>query len=144
MSHSYTLTLTDKQARWLQKALDFYTRIGIGQWQEFTNVIYEMMSNGLLPTSSGRSGERADELVLLAIEHAKQVHLDMAPNASFGIVSPDVADPVKVLYDLGAVLRKAIAKADRHSPMSVWHDSPMHLGSEPLASIELKRDGEEG
>ncbi len=140
MSH-YTLKLTPKQAALVQKALDFYTRIGIGQWQEFASVINEMMMIGTLPPSrSAHEMVRDDDQLVQAIRYAKLVHLGMEPNASFGISHPDVGDNTKVVYDVEAVLRKVIATAENHHSMSVWHHDPLHLGSEPLAEGSFEKD----
>lgn len=134
MSHHYTLKLTTKQAALVEKALDFYTRIGMGQWQEFAHVIDLMFMDGSLPTNQSlHKGLRDDDQLVKAIKDAKLVHLGLHPDAAFGISHPELGDNVKVAYDVSAVLRKAIATAQNHKSFSVWHDNPLHLGTEPLS-----------
>lgn len=137
MTH-FTLKLTLKQAALVQKALDFYTRIGIGQWQEFITVVNEMMFSGDLPASA--DGVHSDDRFAQALRDAKKSHLGLEPNAFFGIPHPDVGDSTKILYDVDAVLRKLIATAENHKSISVWHDDPLHLGSEPLAEGSFEKD----
>ena len=137
MSH-YTLKLTPKQAHLVEKALDFYSRIGIGQWHELINVINEMMTNGSLPAST--DGVRRDDRFERALRDAKMSHLGLARDSHFGISHPKVGDDIKVAYDVSVVLRRVIATVEEHQPYSVWHDKPLHLGTEPLAEGSYEKD----
>ena len=52
MAKTYTLTLSEEQAQLLVKALDLYSRIGIGQFEEILDV-YDPLCKGFVRDSRG-------------------------------------------------------------------------------------------
>lgn len=131
----YNLTLTQKQADMVQRALDFYVRIGMGQWHEFINVIDDMMMRGMLPQSDFEKTRDVEDQLRSAINNAKLVHLGLHPNGGLGVGNQKIGDAIHSAYDLLVVLRNAIASAENHARHSVWNNKPLHYGNEPLALV---------
>lgn len=137
MNYEILLKLNTKQARLLEKILDLYVRIGIGQFEEIAQTI-----NSLFDINSNNF-ELQGNLALELMKVLKRQLLGY-DNGNIGISNEKVKNDVKVAYDLAKVLQKGIAVTEDHKSYSVWHDGAiLHLGSEPIASISSKKEGEE-
>jgi hypothetical protein len=121
----YTLTLNEDQARILIRALDLYSRIGIGQFEEVAQV-YDRGLKLDLPT-------RDRIRVGLNIAKAEAGH---PVNGSYGIHNAKVDDEFRVAYDLQKVVRHRLAwDRQPQGGLGVDFDTPDQSGSQPLATI---------
>lgn len=127
---TYTLAITEEQARVLVNACDFFSRIGIGQ---LDRVLDEFRF------SKDVSPEKLDEARKF-IDHAKFLLTGFPPNASHGIRSPQVKDIYRVAYDLQQVIRHRLAwDAKPEGGIGVHFDEPWRSSNEPLATITEKK-----
>jgi len=122
----YTLTLNEKQAEVLVAALDLYTRIGIGQFEEIVNVYDRAAKLPLVIRDGMRNG----------LNFAKQL-VGHPKNGSYGIHHPDVDDDFRASYDLKQVIRHRLAwdRAPKGG-VQVDFDEPWAISKESLATIE--------
>lgn len=143
MAKTYTLTITEKQARAISQACDLLQRVQLGQWEEIID---------WLPFKKpiDYTKLRDDKHVIGIILSEHMVDGVDGYGSSLGIGHPDLPYDNGVLYDLHCVIRKKLAweKAveDRiieteDSPrkwpemIQVFYDDPMKWGDEPLATI---------
>lgn len=128
----YQLTLTMKQLKVVEEALDLYTRVGMGQ----TEIVKETLFNLFYSDFKKITHEQWDKIKQLCDE-IKNVLFDFASGQSYGIANKEVNDKAKIAYDLDKTIQKQIAADDNHRQISVWHHGNiLHLGSEILAKIE--------
>jgi len=135
---TFTLTCTEAQARVLEQACDLMTRLGLGQVREVLDYIPtkgyvpHRVPAKILPSPPVDSDKVLEHL--LGVVHALGFH-DFGH--SYGVGHDNCPPNSMVAYDLGAVLRNAIhslrTDADKH--FSVWGNSPLHYGKEPLAVV---------
>lgn len=127
----FQITVTLPQLRFLEKALNIMTRIGIGQFDVVGETI-DLEFEKYLP-----EGNRSYwNLKYNWFDPMKKALLGFDGGASYGICSPEVSDRTKVTYDMQKSIQKVIATVDKHNEMSVWHDGDLlHLGSEPRIVI---------
>lgn len=121
----YNLTLNEKQAEILIAALDLYSRIGIGQFEDVLNVY--------------------DRNLKLDYEVREQLRRDLnkakiaaghPPNGSYGIHNPEVRDEFRTAFDIQQVVRHRIAWDRKpEGGIQVNFDTPRQIGTEPLAEI---------
>jgi hypothetical protein len=127
----YVLTLTSTQAHVLLGALDFYSRIGIGQLEELLRV---------LPTY-GQLSEVQQGVAYEAVRKLKQLLTGFDMNASWGIASREVKECYKIVYDIQQVLRNKVAWTELPKGGSTWavnFDKPSPVSLEPLSHCEAK------
>ena len=121
----YTLTCSAEQAALLVRALDLYSRIGIGQFEEILNVYDAQHTMEVSLRQDAR----------LAINEAKALagHPD---SGSYGIHSPEVRDEFRAAFDLQRVIRHRLA-FDRkpEGDIMVDFDTPYQISKTPLATI---------
>jgi len=120
----YNITVTETQAELLVCALDLYSRIGIGQFEEVASV-YD-------PARKLENWDSIHTLLLAAKEEAGHPR-----NGSHGIMNPKVRDVFRAAYDLQQVIRHKVAwSRNPEGSILVHHDTP-HQTSEkvPLATI---------
>lgn len=132
----YTLTLNERQAEVLVAALDFYSRIGIGQFEELVHV-YEGAQMGLGDATSGAKLQAAKRY----IEDAKHELTGFPANASHSILNPKVNDTFRVAYDIQKVVRHRLAwDKSPDGGTGVWFDKPDQTSkAEPLATIASEK-----
>jgi len=121
----YTLTVSERQLRIIQSALEFYERPFMGQVDfAFEHPVWDMDRRG---TQEAR----------LAMNHAlpqeKRHH---------GIFSPKISDTARIAYDLQQVIRYQLWLANGCRPTMTVNLRPPSQTSheEPLASIDGMRD----
>lgn len=134
------LELTGKQADVLVSALDLYSRILIGQFEEIAHLSLVYNVDMLPENMMERHHQFSDELRKL-----KERLLAIPRNGSFGIHSREVNDAARVAYDIQQVVRNALAwERTPEGGIGVNFDRPMQTGSQklPPATI-LKKDSEE-
>ena len=115
-----TLTVTNEQLRLIQQALDFYSRIGIGQLDEikdhptFSKYLAEQVKDVDGKTDYNRYHairEQADN----AFTQGRNIlwnDFSIGRNGSWGIHNPNVDKSCVVAYDLIQVIRHEFWKAD--------------------------------
>lgn len=126
---SNKLLISDLQRDILQKALDAYARLGIGQIECLTDILME-----LHPTLDL---DRSINDILLA---AKSEIFGLR-NGNMGVRNEKVSENTHVAFDLNDVVRRAIAVENNHSQYSVWRYQPFHhCRQQPLARINKIED----
>jgi hypothetical protein len=128
MTKKYTLTLTEEQAGILVDALDLYSRIGIGQFEECVRVFDHALE---LPIET-RDACKA------SLDHAKFVIAGLPSGGSHGIHNPKVRDAFRVAYDIQQVVRHRIAwdRNPEGNRSLVHFDEPRQISKHPLATIK--------
>lgn len=140
--HIYNLQLTEKQARLLSYACDRLSRIICGQdwtFQEFMEEAWEKRckeTTGEMMDDEWDGGwhnmrQEAEEIC----KKIKKRFWGCEANAMYGIGYDDTAD---ILFDIHQCIRHQLwlDKPESHkSHITVDSDTPMRVGSEPLALI---------
>lgn len=124
-SMKYKLTVSEKQAKVISFALDFYSRISGGQFEEvFMRFHWEKIDD------DGRT--KALEM----LTDLKCMLTGLKPNQpNVGI--GNVCEEGKIAFDLHQVIRHRLAKDNPNQhPYSVDLDRPMKYSKEILAQIE--------
>jgi hypothetical protein len=144
MTKTYTLTITEEQARALQYATDVLQRVQLGQWEEIVDWLPLKK-----PTDYTKLHEDRRTIGKILSEH--MVDQIDGYGSSLDVGHPDLPKNNGVLYDLHCVIRKKLAweravetgvieseDSPRKWPemMQVCYDDPMKWGSEPLAVME--------
>lgn len=136
------IEVTEEQAGAISKALDLYTRIGIGQFDE----VAQLVAFGLVPVRNTDGlprqiaiPEQCDEIRAL-MDRAKRV-LGFSSGASNGIGNRDNDISVSRAYEVGKVLNKALAEHNNPSPTfrGVHYDGlgPRYT-SDPVPVVTLR------
>lgn len=133
--NEYTIKLNSKQIRILIKLLDLQGRIAMGQFGSLGEFIADCHNT----EDYSQFNQHPMNQALIDLRRAAIKHHDVGGHGSqsgcyFSINSEQVAAEAKVGYDLMKVLQKAVAKKEKHSPMSVWHDGSIYkISDEPVA-----------
>jgi len=98
MNKKYKLTVTEKQANVIRKALEIYSRIGLGQ---FVEILYHPQW-WLNVNDTEKVHKDIDNLI-------KSVCGFENSNMSYGIYSEEVDDTCRVAYDIEQVIRHRIS-----------------------------------
>ena len=103
-----TLTVTNEQLRLIQDALDFYSRVGIGQMTAIKD--HPTFSKMLKKMCKGTDGKtnyaeyhKAREIADMHLSNGRNFLLkdfDMGINASYGIHSPDVDESCLAAFEI--------------------------------------------
>lgn len=146
--HIYTLRLTKRQVELLSYACDRFSRLIIGQdwtYQELFEQAWEKRckeavgGHGMDDQWDGGWQEMRHDAEELG-RVVKKRFWGLDSRAMYGIHYDDVAD---ILFSLHQVLRHQLwldKPEDKKSHITVDSDTPMPIGSEPLARIE-RNDG---
>lgn len=116
----YQIKLTKEQASVISKALDVYSRLGAGQFQE------------LMTFATVKDLDFAEiEKIFVRL---KELMFDLPGHTYLGIGG--VSDSCRVSYDLHQVIRHRLAwDNDPRGGYQVWFDRPMKFGTERLAEM---------
>jgi hypothetical protein len=122
----YNLTLTEKQAGVLIDALDLYTRIGLGQFEEVVQVYDRNLK---------LDHETRDRIKSL-LDAAKR-EAGHPSNGSYGIHNEKVDDVFRAAFDIKQVVRNKLAW-DRNPKggIQVQFDKPDPISQMGLPTIE--------
>lgn len=136
---TYTMTVTENQARLITQAMDLLSRIQIGQWYEFID--------WLPPTKEFCRHSLREQLQPVMSEHFRKTKPEGCQYAidgwgrHYGIHSPFVPDTARVAWDLKKVIEYRLAwDRNPEGGFTVDFDGPQHVGEEPLAIIKRVED----
>ena len=144
MTKTYTLTITEKQARALEDATDLLQRVQLGQWREIED-------NLPLKKPIDYEELHADLKIIGALLSKHMVGNIDGYGSSLGIGNENLPESNGILYDLHCVIRSKLSweravemgiieseDSPRKWPemMTVNYDPPMKWGDEPLAKME--------
>jgi hypothetical protein len=140
---TYTLTITEKQARALMDACELLSRIQGGQIRE----VFEH-----LPLKKGVDWEAYHEIQDELTKRMPEILEDGIDgwSSSFGVGHPELPESHDIAWDLYQVIRYEIStqqaiddgiiqkkgERDFSKMMTVNYDPPMRFGSEKLAKME--------
>lgn len=130
---NYCLTINGHQAALLQKILDVFVRVSIGDFGDLAHFI-----NYLHKKDYPRYGE--DNNFTLSL--LRQIQRDLTgfdANAHYGVGHPNQHEDGRIAIDIEQVLRKCIADAEQHPDYSVWHHDPLKYSQQPLPKCEVKK-----
>lgn len=108
-----TLTVTDEQLRLIQQALDFYSRIGIGQFERIKeHPTFEAHLHSEFKNEDGKTdysklhsvGDEVDEIFTQA-KRLLYNEPSAVKNGGWGINNPNVDNSCRDAYDLVQVIR---------------------------------------
>ena len=116
----YNLSITAKQAKVIEDALDLYSRIGEGQYGEILSYDFAPVD----PETNKRKLDDADVINQCRhqLEHVSQMRLGLSPNSFFAIHAHEISDDFRISFDLKQVIRHQL-----------WKDR----GCEPKYSVEF-------
>ena len=140
---TYTLTITEKQARALMDATDLLQRVQIGQWREIED-------NLPLQKPIDYQELRDDFQIIGAILSKHMINNIDGGASSLGVGHPELPESNGILYDLHRVIRRKLSveraveqgiieneNVSRNKmPITVDFDTIMMWGTEPIAKIE--------
>jgi hypothetical protein len=128
----FQMMFNERQARTLMRALDLYSRIGIGQFEELIHLFRWQFDP--------RLKDKLDQIEMSEqrLNEIKTLLFDLHPNSSFGIFNKDVPDEFRVAWDLQKVIRHQIWK-ESENPTRFTVDSyppDQSVADQPLAQIK--------
>jgi hypothetical protein len=144
MTKTYTLTITEKQARALQEATDLLQRVQLGQWRE-------IQDNLPLKKSIDYQELHDDFQIIGALLSKHMINNIDGYFSSLGIGNENLPESNGILYDLHCAIRHKLSweravengvieseNSPRKWPemMTVNYDPPMKWSNEPLVKIE--------
>lgn len=125
---TYQIELNEKQVNYLIKALDLYTRIGLGQFEEILN--WEFQWNKLSYEFSTEIRQRLDFIKCLLT--------GLPSSASRGIFGSDTPEGCKIAYDIQQVVRHCVAWNNKpEGDWTVDFREPMNASQEPLPQCKV-------
>ena len=139
------LEVTENQLSLIQRALDFYSRVGIGQFDKikehptFEKHLHKefALENGETDYTRYHSVRDAVDMALVHPRNMLYNRFDLGKNGSWGIHNPNVDDSCREAFDIIQVIRHEFWKRDpERSDMTV--DSSIHFTSESEESNKIK------
>lgn len=132
---TYTLTVTENQARIIAHAVELMSRIQTGQWFSFID---------WLPQQHQFSRhELREKLQPVMTEHFSKTKPDNCPyvidgwNNNYNILAEYVPETARVAWDLQKVIEHRLAwDRNPEGGFTVDFDEPAHAGTEPLAVMK--------
>ena len=140
-----TITLTEEQLRLVQSALEFYSRVGIGQFEvikehpTFEKVLRKEFKDKEGNVDYGRYHEVRESVDIMLVQPRNMLLNDLTlPKAgSWGIYNPDVDESCRVSYDILQVIRHEFWLADPDRSEHVVMSS-VHLTTKDSNKIKVK------
>lgn len=128
-----TIQVTENQAKLISHALEFYCRIGLGQF----NYIREHQSIQKYLWENKREEYHDIAKEELTATRNKFFDMEIGLNGSRGIHSEDIDDSVRVAFDIQQVIRHEFWK---HNPdrIPVTVDSSIHFTSDDVNISKIK------
>lgn len=133
------VTLTGEEISFSVNALDFYSRIWIGQYDEILWNHRMFLDH--------KEVEKIEENAKLFLQMVRMLVLpDLGPelNGSYGIYNPDIDKKAQLAYNLQQVIRNKYAYArNPEGGMQVDFRHPMQCGETTLPTAEIEKTEEE-
>lgn len=127
----YLLNLNEEQVTILIKALDLYSRIGMGQFKEVLGWQFGWQNNSIPHEDYQDIIERLDYIKFMLSGG------DLSPGSYRGICSPETPESCKVAYDIQQVVRNSQAWVNNpNGDITVAFDSPLKVSQQPLPICE--------
>ena len=140
-----TITLNNDQLRTIQRALDFYSRVGIGQFTVIKeHPTFEKHLSNILQDENGKTDynvyhkfrDMADD-TLTEGRNILISEFDKGTNASWGIHNPNVDESCREAYDIIQVIRHEFWKQNENRS-NITVDSSIHLTSPGTENVKVK------
>ena len=133
---SYKLIITKEQAEVICRALDLFSRIGCGQFEEVLRhpTIERDVLHGKIHCAAAWAARHE-------LDRAKQLLTGHPPGVSTGITVSD--EPNRVAYDVFQVIRNLLAIDNNDPDYSVHRQEPMKWSDQPLPSISRVEGGQD-
>ncbi len=132
---TYSLQITEAHARTIMRALDFYMRIGLLQFDEMVDVFPHLEK---VADARGTFSDRWD--LKRAIKSTLNRFLapeDFGPGTNYSIINPDIPDDIRVAADIHDVIRNRLAwDREPQGGFQRDFDKPSQRSAQPLAKIE--------
>ena len=140
-----TLKVSEEQLRLIQHALDFYTRVGIGQFNAikdhptFERHLHNEFKDENGKTDYGKYHSVRDEIDTTLNVARNNLYNDssIGKNGSWGIHHPNVDDTCRDAYDLVQVIRHEFWKRNPNRS-SITVDSSITLTDNKNKNIEVE------
>jgi len=140
-----TLNVTEEQLRLIQKSLDFYSRVGIGQFNAikdhptFERHLHNEFKDDNGKTDYGKYHPVRDEIDTTLNVARNMLYNDssIGKNGSWGIHNPKVDDSCRDAYDLIQVIRHEFWKQNPNRS-SATVDSSVHLTDSKNSNIKVE------
>lgn len=128
-----TIEVTEDQAKLISHALDFYCRIGLGQFNSIRE--HQSIQKYLWENKREEYHDIAKEE--LTIARNKLFDMEIGLSGSKGIHSEIIDDSVRVAFDIQQVIRHEFWK---HNPdrITATVDSSIHFTSDDVNSNKIK------
>lgn len=126
----YKIELNEEQVNTLIKALDLYSRIGLGQFHEILDWQFNWNKN---------ISYENDNYICEQLDLIKFILTDFSSNEYRGICSPDTPERCKVAFDIQQVVR--YCQAWHNNPkgdITVNYDEPMVCSNQPLPKCSVE------
>lgn len=132
----YRLEVDDNHLRLIIDALDFYSRIGCGQFSEIEH-IWRKFCWDVLP---GDAKQKQQSLQLFA-ERMRWAAESLGEESRQPIASKKIDGRFGEMYDIQKTLQKAVATANGYEEFSVWHyGNDVRYGKNRLVDVTLPGD----
>lgn len=126
----HELKLTGRQLRVLERALDLYLRVGLGQLDMVADAVEQLMPERLKRIGYQHSDMAADLLWI------KNEHLHFAVGSSYGVGNDEISDDANVAYEMEKLAQNQIADTEGTGKWTVWRNKPLKVSRERLAEFE--------
>jgi len=132
----YEIKVTKEQAWVIQRCLEFFSRISMGQFRE---LLYAVMGSPGYEKLDPSSRDSFSHLL-----ESLRVVFNGSANTYYGISGDMAPKDAKIAWDLYQVVRNRLAWDDHPegNPMSVCFDEPWAVSDEPLAEMKKVVDEE--
>lgn len=139
------LTVSEEQLRLIQRALDFYSRVGIGQFNvikehpTFEAHLHNEFKDENGKTDYGKYHSVRDAVDMMLVQPRNMLYNEdsIGKNGSWGIHHPNVDDSCRDAYDLIQVIRHEFWKQNPDRS-SATVDSSVHLTDSKNSNIEVE------
>jgi len=140
---TYTISgLTIDQLAVIERALDMFGRIGLGQteiiaetWQEF----YWTLADKIHAGPDGKVDYDVWQRVRWAANTLKEQMFKFSPGASYGVGHPDLDKRTNIAFDMCKPIQNILVEISDPKKECLWHcwrDTPMLYSDQPLIKVE--------
>lgn len=124
----YRLDMNEEQAKIICKALDLFSRVGCGQFEEIMR--HPTIEKDIM---QGKVGRGHIDVSRRLLDEAKNLLTGHPIGVSTGITVAD--EPNRVAFDIFQVIRNRLAVDNNDPEMSVHRHKPMKWSEQPLPVV---------